>query len=89
MVTLPADFVATSAPGYFWNVKEKKLYSIKVTGLLKPLAFHKGGTFYGVTHQPGYQISIKGKKRTLTLGYLNSLQATEQWQQIELYDVQA
>jgi hypothetical protein len=87
MVTLPVDFVATNAPGYFWNVKEKKLYSIKVTGLLKPLAFHKGGTFYGVSHKPGYQISIRGRKRTLTLDYLNSLQPTAKWEQIGLYDV--
>lgn len=39
MVTLPKDFVATKYPGYFWNVVDKKLYSLKVTGELK----HGGG----------------------------------------------
>jgi hypothetical protein len=34
MVTLPKDFVATKHDGYFWNLKEQKLYSIKVGGTL-------------------------------------------------------
>lgn len=82
MVTLPKDFVATKAPGYFWNVKEKKLYSIKVTGELRPLAFHKGGTFFGVRVDPGYQISVKGHKRKLTMAYLGTLKATTDIQEI-------
>ena len=53
MVTLPKDFVATRYPGYFWNVVEKKLYSIKVTGELKPMTFDKGGQFYGRDILPG------------------------------------
>jgi hypothetical protein len=82
MVTLPIDFVATKAPGYFWNVAEKKLYSIKVTGELRPMAFHKGGRFYGYVVEPGYQISVKGRKRTMTLDYLNGLTATSAIQEI-------
>ena len=39
MVTLPDNFTMTKYPGYFWNVLDKKLYSIKVTGELKPLVF--------------------------------------------------
>ena len=38
MVTLPKDFVAIKFPGYFWNIKEQRLYSMKVTGVLRPLA---------------------------------------------------
>ena len=76
MVTLPKDFVATRYPGYFWNVVEKKLYSIKVSGELKAMAFHKGGNFGWVKVEPGYQISVKGRKRMYTMNYLNTLQAT-------------
>jgi len=82
MVTLPKDFVATRYPGYFWNVVEKKLYSIKVTGELRPMAFHKGGNFGWVRVEPGYQISVKGKKRTYTMEYLGSLTATNEIQEI-------
>jgi hypothetical protein len=82
MVTLPKDFVATRYPGYFWNVVEKKLYSIKVTGELKPMAFFKGGTWYGVRHEPGYKLSVSGQRRKYTMGYLNSLTATNNIQEI-------
>jgi hypothetical protein len=82
MVTLPKDFVATRYPGYFWNVTEKKLYSIKVTGELRPMAFHKGGNFYGYRVEPGYQISVKGRKRTLPMTYLGGLKATNEIQEI-------
>lgn len=82
MVTLPKDFVATRYPGYFWNVAEKKLYSIKVTGELKPLGFQKGGNFgYGIV-PPGYKISVKGTRRYYTLDYLSKLTATTDIQEI-------
>ena len=82
MVTLPKDFVATRYPGYFWNVVERKLYSLKVTGELKPMAFHKGGRFYGYVIEPGYQISVNGQKRKYTMEYLGSLKATTDIQEI-------
>lgn len=82
MVTLPADFVATRYPGYFWNTAERKLYSLKVTGELRPMAFHKGGTFYGNRIEPGYQISVGGCKRRFTMEYLGSLKATNNIQEI-------
>lgn len=82
MVTLPTEFVATRYPGYFWNVKEKKLYSLKVTGELRPMAFHRGGRFFGVTVEPGYQISVNGRKRKYTMQYLGSLKATNEIQEI-------
>lgn len=86
MVTLPKDFVATRYPGYFWNVVERKLYSLKVTGELKPMAFFKGGTFYGVRHDPGYKISVNGQRRKYTMEYLGSLKATNQIQEIGVKD---
>jgi hypothetical protein len=73
MVALPTGFVATKYPGYFWNLIDKKLYSLKVTGVLTPLAYNKGGTFYGRYIEPGYQISVCGRKRRYTLEYLNTL----------------
>ena len=86
MVTLPKDFVATRYPGYFWNVKEKKLYSLKVTGELREMSFFKGGTFYGVRHDPGYKISVDGRRRKYTMEYLGSLKATNQVQEIGVKD---
>lgn len=82
MVTLPKDFVATRYPGYFWNVVEKKLYSLKVTGELRPMVFFKGGTFYGVRHDPGYKISVNGRRRKYTMEYLGSLKATNNIEEI-------
>lgn len=84
MVTLPKEFVATRYPGYFWNVQEKKLYSLKVTGQLRPLSFFKGGTFYGVSHEPGYNISVHGIRRKYTMQYLNSLKPTNKIEEIGL-----
>ncbi len=82
MVTLPKDFVATRYPGYFWNVKEKKLYSIKVTGELRPMTLQRGGSWYGHVVEPGYQISVRGQKRRFTMKYLSSLKATKAIQEI-------
>ena len=43
MVVLPSEFVQLDpCPGYYWNRYEKKLYSCKIDGLLKPLTFQKG-----------------------------------------------
>ncbi len=82
MVTLPKEFVATRYPGYFWNVAEQKLYTLKVTGELKPMAFFKGGTWYGVRHDPGYKLSVNGVRRKYTMDYLTSLTATNEIQVI-------
>lgn len=82
MVTLPKEFVATKYPGYFWNVIEKKLYTLKVTGELKPMTFFKGGIFYGQRFDPGYKLSVGGQRRRYTMDYLNSLTATKEIQEI-------
>lgn len=71
MVTLPIDFVATKYPGYFWNIPEQKLYSVKVTGMLKPLVRQYANQFNHFTD--GYQVSVRGNKRTMRLEYLKSL----------------
>ena len=82
MVTLPKDFVATKYPGYFWNVVEKKLYSLKVTGELRALTFYRGGWFYGRMIEPGYSISVNGLRKRYTMTYLNTLYATNDIQEI-------
>ena len=82
MVVLPKEFVATRYPGYFWNTTTKQLFSIKVTGELKPLAFCKGGTFNGHIVKPGYRVSHKGEKRTFPMEYLNTLKPVAEHQVI-------
>lgn len=65
-VTLPPDFVALDRyPGYYWNLTDQKLYSIKITGVLKPLKRQKGrfylrGQFYDVD---GYHVSYNGWRK--------------------------
>jgi len=73
MIKLPEDFTATKYPGYFWNVRTKKLYSIKIGGVLKPLTL---GTFipaYSRLCGPYYRVSVKGTIRYLMLEDLNKL----------------
>ena len=71
MITLPPDFVSTKYPGYFWNTKDERLYSVKVTGMLKPLHFNKPTQWNHF--QAGYQVSVGGMKRYLFLDYLKKL----------------
>lgn len=84
MVVLPSEFVATKYPGYFWNTMEKALYSIKVTGELKKMVYHKGGYFYGHKVDPGYRVSHKGERRLYTMDYLNSLNSVQEHQVIKV-----
>ncbi len=82
MVTLPKEFVATRYPGYFWNVSERKLYSLKISGELRPMKFDKGGLVCGRVILPGYRISVNGCKRKMTMEYLGKLKATTEIQEI-------
>lgn len=84
MIVFPQEFVKTKHPGYYWNTVEHRLYTIKVTGELRPMAFNKGGHFYGVYREPGYQISVKGRKRKLTMDYLGSLKATDKQEVVDI-----
>ena len=74
MVTLPKDFVATKYSGYFWNLKEQKLYSIKVSGILRPLAGPQKPNQWNHFIE-GYRISVDGKNRTMYLDYLKKLKS--------------
>lgn len=84
MITLPKDFVMTKSPGYFWNVVEQKLYSIKVTGELRPLKFNRGGYFNGYKFEPGYSISVNGIRRRFCMDYLKSLCTTDAIEEIKV-----
>lgn len=72
MIKLPPDFTSTKFPGYFWNVCEKKLYSLKVDGILKPLTTIEPNHF-NAWKEPGYRVSVKGSKRILRLSELEKL----------------
>ena len=72
MVILPVGFTAIEYPGYFWNIKTKALYSIKVGGVLKELKRYKPNRFNHMD-EDFYAVSVKGKRRILGLTYLNNL----------------
>ena len=72
MVTLPEEFVATKYPGYFWNTKEQRLYSLKVDGVLKPLAITTPNHWNNLPDR-AYRISVEGRKRYMLLSKLKEL----------------
>lgn len=71
MITFPEEFVTTNLPGYFWNTKTQRLFSIKVTGELRELKFQPANMWNNF--RAGYRVSRKGRKRVFTLDYLKSL----------------
>lgn len=71
---IPDHFIAVPKyHGYFWDPQTEKLYSLKVTGTLTPLAFQKevnlGFNFYPA----GFRVSVGGRKRVLPLTFLRKL----------------
>ena len=72
MVRLPKRFTATRLPGYFWDTKNKKLFSIKCRGELRELVKQEPNYFNRYTD--GYRVSHKGYYRWLKMDYLNSLE---------------
>jgi len=80
MVTLPKDFVATRYPGYFFNTKDDKLYSLKIDGVLKPLKLQAANQFnhlYRYSPDGGYQVSVKGLRIIYPLTKLRELKDTD------------
>lgn len=76
--TIPTDLIAVPKyDGYFWCPTDKTVYSLKVTGTLTPLAFQRGRHIPGGHYaEAGFAISIGGRKRRLTMDYLNKLSPT-------------
>jgi len=71
MITLPPQYIATKFPGYFWNVNQQALYSIKVSGVLTRLKHTKPSIF---THwNSGYRVSVNGRRMWLSDQYLTNL----------------
>lgn len=79
MITFPEGFVKLQYPGYFWDVYNKKLYSIKTDGRLKELKLYKG--YHGISKSTGslidipdgYMLSVNGGRRNISLDYLMQL----------------
>jgi hypothetical protein len=82
VITFPKEFVATKYPGYYWNIVDQKLYSIKVTGMLKPLAYQKPNHWnHGMDN---YKVSVNGRHRYLYLDYLKKLNPKRE--KVPVYD---
>lgn len=73
-----------NSPGYFWDIKKQKLFSLKVGGVLRelkcrklhPAAFNYR-SFRFTNIQPGdlvYQISVDGRHKYLTVRSLKKLE---------------
>ncbi len=85
-VVLPEGFVKTRYNGYFWNVQEQTLYSIKIKGILRKLKrqtdlrkYWRFGTEAMKAKAPEeyfYQVSVNGKVKVMTDNYLKSLTLT-------------
>lgn len=74
MIKLPADFIATKYPGYFFNAFEDRLYSMKVDGVLKPIQFIRPNYFNKLHRtEGGYRISVKGVRKFLSIESLRKL----------------
>jgi len=79
MVTLPPEFVAIKYPGYFWNIEDKHLYSIKVSGVLRrlkgPYLFWDRTRFGPTpTDKKCYKVSVGGVRKYVFMEYLENLE---------------
>lgn len=75
MITFPPEFVTTKYPGYFWNTKTQRLYSIKVSGELHELKYYKPSVW--TNWNEGYHVSVKGNRRWLLIEDLKKLNSQE------------
>jgi hypothetical protein len=83
MITLPATL--TPVPkyhGYYWDVVEHKLYSIKPSGVLREMTLRH--VWNGVSHKmhlpagtPYYTISHKGQRKLVLLDKLMLLKLVD------------
>ena len=71
MITFPPYFTAIKFPGYFWNTVDKQLYTIKVTGILRPLKRNRPNKYNKFIDS--YRISVGGCSLDIPVTYLKSL----------------
>lgn len=72
MVKLPPEFVATRLFGYFWNTKTQRLYSIKVSGVLRELKVTRPNK-WNELHSPAYRVSDRGWRKYLFVHELTKI----------------
>lgn len=82
MIIFPPNITPTKFEGYYWDLDRGMLYSIKVGGKLRKLrlgtnAFYPKVQRGEIPRMQGYQVSVKGKSRFLSLEYLNNLTLTD------------
>ena len=76
MVHFPEGFIALKYPGYFWNIEESKLYSLKISGILKPLKIQSKVFVRGITIPKGYSISVNGRRMRVAEDAIKNLFVT-------------
>ena len=76
MVRLPDNFIATKFNGYFFNVENETLYSLKVKGVLRPMKLLKPNPFNHM-HEPFFRISNNGIAKSYPLSKLRKLAEEE------------
>jgi hypothetical protein len=80
MIVLPEEFEPTFYDGYFWNTANKKLYSIKVDGVLIPLKRKEAKEWFWKYPKvfPGdwYEVSVRGKRKIYPVVNLEQIKPT-------------
>jgi len=87
MITLPKEFVATKFPGYFFNRNDQKLYSLKISGVLKPLKYYTPNRWNHIGRFPsklkdgtkvysngGYRVSVEGRLKFYAIEQLKEIE---------------
>jgi len=72
MITFHKKYFALDGlPGYYWNKEDEKLYSIKIGGVLRPLALQKPNSFNHLCDH-GYQLSKHNRSYSYTIRQIKS-----------------
>lgn len=85
-IRFPEGYVALKGfPGYFWNANTQHLYTMKVTGELRPLAVqfanwrmlrklrHTAVGRFISADDPYFVVSRAGKRRTMSIPYIKGI----------------
>lgn len=75
MINFPRNFRALkNFPGYFWNVNNKRLYTMKVTGVLRELKLQKPFHNHMISiDEPYYSVSKNGQRKVLRLSRIPNM----------------